>query len=107
MVVIGAARVKSSSAPRATVAAAKILGDRQGAVAIAAEDSVSFAFVLGPDNGLVASQILVAQNARIKPIATLKPNSDQIPIRVIVCALSAFINIRTEHRHLRQTDKPR
>jgi hypothetical protein len=76
VVVIGAAGVESRSTPGATVSAAKILSDRQGAVTIATEDSVGLAFVLGPDNGLVASQILVAQSARVKPIATLEPNGD-------------------------------
>ena len=100
MVVIGAARVESRLAQRADVSAAEILGDRQRAATIAAEDRVGLAFPLRPHNRRVASQVLMAQNARVKPIATLKPNSDQIAIRVVVCALSAFINAGTEDCHL-------
>jgi len=100
VVVIGAAWVKSRLAPGAEVSAAEILSDRQGAVTTAAEDGVGVAFVLAPRNRRVASQVLMAQNARVKLIATLKSNSDQIAIRVVVCALSALINARTEHRHI-------
>jgi len=100
VVVIGAARVESRLAQRADVSAAEILGDRQRAPTIAAEDRVGLAFLLRPHNRRVASQVLMAQNACTKPIATLKPDSDEIAIRVVMCALSTFINAGTEDCHL-------
>src|SRR5947209_5467323 len=64
-VVALAARVKSRPAKRTAISTAKILGDRQGILTLAAHYGTSLPLVLAPNDWLVTSEFLVTVYARI------------------------------------------
>ena len=97
---VRAAWVKSRPASRTGISAAKIFGDRQSLLTLAAEYRVSLAFVFAPNHRCVASQLFMAMDAGIKSIAALEFHSHNIAMRVVVRTLSPLIDAGAAHHHL-------
>ena len=99
--VFGAAGIKSGAALRTGIIAGQILGNRQGAMTLPAENGSSFAFVSAPTDRLMAGDRFVAVDARIKFVAALEPNGDDVAIGVVMLALCLLVDAQTTHRSRR------
>jgi hypothetical protein len=99
-VVTRTARVKSCTAQRTETSACKILGDRHGVLALAAEDGASLALVLAPNQRRMTRQFVVAIYAGIKCVTALELDGHDIALRVVVRTLSLLIDADTVHDHL-------
>jgi hypothetical protein len=95
MIVLFALWIKSCAASRTAILAAKIFGNRQGLAAVPAEDRVYLALVFTPNHWRMASQFLVAMNARVKCIATLESHRDDVALGMVVRTLGAVLDPHT------------
>jgi hypothetical protein len=94
---IGAAGIESRPAERADISASKILRNRQRVMTVAAENGWGIAFVLAPDHRLMAGDRRVAVDARVKAVAALESDGDNVAVGAVVRALSAFIDADAMH----------
>jgi hypothetical protein len=66
---------------------------------IATKNCLDFALVLAPDHRHVASDLAVAVYARVKCVAALKSDGDDVALGPVVCALVAFIDADAVHSY--------
>jgi len=99
MVVFGAAGIKGRAAPRTRISGGEILGNRQGAATVPAKNGGGFAVVSAPEQGLVAGDLLVAMDTRVKFVAALESDGDDVEVGVVMRALSPLIDAKTKHRY--------
>src|SRR6266403_1205845 len=97
MVVFGAAGIKGRAAPRTRISGGEILGNRQGAATVPAKNGGGFAVVSAPEQGLMAGYLFVAMDARVKFVAALESDRDDVAGGMVVRALSPLIDADTVH----------
>ena len=91
---ISAAGIKGGLASRAAISTAQVAADTEQVMAVTTVNSLFFIFGFQPDYRLVVCLFLVAPNAGIERIAALELDSNNIALRMVVCALGTLVDLR-------------
>ena len=89
---VGTAGVESNLAQWTSTITLQILGDAEGAFAVATINGFNLKFRRRPHDGGMVSQLFVAPNAGVKGLATLKFDGNEVAFGVVVGALGALVN---------------